>query len=77
MLCFEPEQIERMVLMAHRRGMPAVIHCIGDAAMEICLNAIEKAQKACPEQHPRHGIIHCQITDEKLLDRFAELGVQA
>ena len=68
---------ERMVLMAHRRGMPAVIHCIGDAAMEICLNAIEKAQKACPEQHPRHGIIHCQITDEKLLDRFAELGVQA
>lgn len=77
MLCYTPEKIEEMVLAAHRRGMPVAIHAIGDAAMDVCLDAIEKAQAACPEQHPAHGIVHCQITDEALLDRFARLGVQA
>lgn len=77
MLCHTPEEIHEMVLAAHRRGMPVAIHAIGDAAMEICLDAIAQAQRAAPEKQLRHGIVHCQITDAGLLDRFAALGVQA
>ena len=57
--------------------MPVAVHAIGDRAMELTLNAIEKACKAYPEHAPKHGIIHCQITDSALLDRFKALDVQA
>ena len=77
LLCCAPEEIEAMVRAAHAHGMPVAIHAIGDAAMDVCLTAIEHAQKADPDHKPRHGIVHCQITDEALLDRFAALGVQA
>ena len=60
-----------------RHNMPVAIHAIGDAAMDVCLTAIEHAQEDDPDHKPRHGIVHCQITDEALLDRFAALGVQA
>lgn len=76
-LCYTSEELDKMVLQAHERNMPVAVHAIGDKAMELALNAIEKAQKARPDLHPRHGIVHCQITDEGLLDRFRELGVQA
>lgn len=77
LLCCAPEEIEAMVRAAHAHGMPVAIHAIGDAAMDVCLTAIEHAQKDDPDHKPRHGIVHCQITDEALLDRFAALGVQA
>ena len=77
LLCYAPEEIEDMVRLAHEHGMPAAMHAIGDETMDVCLTAIEKAQRALPEKQLRHGIIHCQITDEALLDRFAALGAQA
>lgn len=76
-MCYTTERIDEMVALAHQHDMPVALHAIGDAAMDICLNAIEKAQKKYPEHNPHHGIVHCQITDEALLDRFASLGVQA
>ncbi|MGI5885338.1 MAG: amidohydrolase [Candidatus Spyradocola sp.] len=77
LLCYEPREIEDMVQAAQVHGMPVAVHAIGDAAMDVCLSAIERAQKADPEHKLRHGIVHCQITDEAILDRFAALGVQA
>ena len=77
LLLFEPEMLDAMVLKAHENNMPVAVHAIGDAAIELCLDAIEKAQKALPHLKPRHGIVHCQITDKALLKRFRELGVIA
>ena len=77
LILFDQETLDAMVLKAHQNNMPVAIHAIGDAAIEICLDAIEKAQKALPHLHPRHGIVHCQITDKALLARFRELDVQA
>ena len=76
-LCFDETQINEMVLSAQQRDMPVAIHAIGDRAMELALNAIERAQMLCPKPQLRHGIIHCQITDQALLERFAALQVQA
>lgn len=56
---------------------PVAIHAIGDRGMEMSLNAIENAQKKYPANKLRHGIVHCQITDEKLLNRMKELNVIA
>lgn len=71
------EDLDYIVMKAHRNNMAAAIHAIGDGAVEMCLNAIERARKEMPYVHPRHGIVHCQITDKEQIRRFKELDVIA
>lgn len=75
-LLFTQEELDELVSIAHRNACPTAIHAIGDRAAEVALNSIEKARRALPCDL-RHGIVHCQITDRALLDRFAELDVLA
>ena len=74
---YTQEALNYQVLEAHRHNMAAIIHAIGDGAIEMCLNAIENARKTYPHFHPRHGIVHCQITTPEQLRRFKELDVSA
>lgn len=74
---FTQEQLDELVMAAHTNNCPVAIHAIGNRAMDMALNAIEKARKADPSHAPRHGIVHCQITDEALLERFRKLEVLA
>ena len=71
------EDLDYIVMKAHRNNMAAAIHAIGDGAVEMCLNAIERARREMPHLHPRHGIVHCQITDKEQIRRFKELDVIA
>lgn len=72
---YTQEEINELVLISHKNNCPAAIHAIGDKAMEMSLNAIENAKKKYPAHNLRHGIIHCQITDEEILNRIKELNV--
>jgi predicted amidohydrolase YtcJ len=74
---FSQEELDEVVMFSHSNNCPVAIHAIGDGAIVMCLDSIEKAQKAYPEIHLRHGIVHCQITDSHMIDRFKELGVLA
>ncbi|MBP5750785.1 MAG: amidohydrolase [Firmicutes bacterium] len=74
---FTQEQLDKLILTAQRGGMMAAVHCIGCGAADMTMEAIEKAQLACPRPDVRHAIVHCQITDEKLLGKFAKLNVVA
>ena len=74
---YEQEELDYLVMKAHRNNMAAAIHAIGDGAVEMCLNAIERARREMPYLHPRHGIVHCQITDKEQIRRFKELDVIA
>ncbi len=74
---YSQEELDEIVNYSHSQSCPVALHAIGDGAIEMCLDSIEKAQKAYPEIHLRHGIVHCQITDYTLLDRFRELDVLA
>lgn len=71
------EELDALVLKAHRNNMAAALHAIGDGAVEMCLNAIERARREMPHLKPRHGIVHCQITDREQVRRFKELDVVA
>lgn len=71
------DKLDELVLAAHRRNMGAIIHAIGDGAVEMCLDAIERTRREMPYLHPRHGIVHCQITDKRQVERFKELDVIA
>ncbi|WP_353094999.1 amidohydrolase [Tissierella praeacuta] len=74
---FKQEDLDELVMISHDNNCPVAIHAIGDGAIEMSLNAIEKAQKKNPNNDLRHGIVHCQITDEGLLNCFRELNVTA
>lgn len=76
-MLFTQDELNDLVLLAHNNDCPVAIHGIGDRAIEMALNSIEHAQKCSPGHHPRHGIVHCQVTDEELLNRFKELNVLA
>jgi len=70
-----PEEIKAKVLRAHRAGFQIGIHAIGDAAVELILDAYEQAMHAHPRPDPRHRIEHCSIVDEAIVERIARLGV--
>src|SRR3712207_8844536 len=51
-----PEDLKAKVLRAHRAGFQVAIHAIGDAAIDLVLDAYEAAQRADPRSDPRHRI---------------------
>ncbi len=74
---FTQEQLDELVLTAQKGNMMSAVHCIGCGAAEMTMHAIEAAQLACPKPDLRHAIVHCQITDRPLLEKFAKLNVVA
>ena len=62
---------------AHRNGLQLAIHAIGDYTMDVILDCYEKIAAKYPKPDPRFRIIHCQITSEDILDRFARNGLLA
>ncbi|CAA9569537.1 MAG: Exoenzymes regulatory protein AepA in lipid-linked oligosaccharide synthesis cluster [uncultured Thermomicrobiales bacterium] len=70
-----PEELRAKVLRAHRAGFQVGIHAIGDAAIDLVLDAYEAAMAADPRPDPRHRIEHCSIVDEGIVRRIAALGV--
>lgn len=75
LMCYSEEELEGIIKLAADNKMQLAIHCIGDRAMKIVLNCFAKVIKN--ENHLRHGIIHCQITDKKIIQKFKELDVLA
>lgn len=69
--------LDDLVHRIHAMGYQACIHANGDLAIEMALNAIERAQTTSPRPDPRHRIEHCTMIDDGILDRMAELGVIA
>lgn len=74
---FTQQQLDGLVMSAHSRNMPVVMHAIGDGAIDMCLTAIKNARETMPQLHPRHGIIHCQITSREQIKKFRKLDVIA
>lgn len=66
-----PDEIKAKVLRAHLAGFQIGIHAIGDAAIELILDAYAEAQAVLPRPNVRHRIEHCSIVDMPLIDRIA------
>ncbi|MFN3685485.1 amidohydrolase [Salinarimonas sp.] len=58
-LCLEAEELNAMVLAAHRAGYQMAVHAIGDAAIDQVLDAYEAALADTPDPDRRHRIEHC------------------
>jgi predicted amidohydrolase YtcJ len=74
----QPQEIERAVRRAARRGRQLAFHAIGDRAVREVLNAVERVAADLPiVTRLRIRIEHAQIVDPEDLPRMRRLGVLA
>jgi predicted amidohydrolase YtcJ len=72
-----PELFADIVRRADREGIDVHVHCIGDRATRLTLDAIEAAIGANPPRDRRNAIAHLTLVDPEDAPRFARLGVVA
>jgi len=69
------EELYAFFKKAHDEGFQIAVHAIGDRAIEIVLNLLEKIIKENPRKDHRHRIEHCGICPPDLLKRIRDLGI--
>lgn len=72
---YKQEELDELVKYANSLDYSVIIQATGDGAIEMALNSIEKIKDTKDFKYRRNGLIHCQITDKKLLERIKELNV--
>ncbi len=67
--------LRQAVSMLHEMGYQCAFHCIGDAAVDMALDAIEFAMNRYPRSNPRHRLEHAVLNTTSALQRTRDLGV--
>jgi predicted amidohydrolase YtcJ len=71
----DPDLMTASIVDAHAAGWRVAAHSIGDAAIDLALDAFEAAQRAHPRTDVRHRIEHAAVTRPDQIVRMARLGV--
>lgn len=75
LLAFEPGELEKLLVAAHRGGWQIATHAIGDRAVDDVLDVYARALRESPRQDHRHRIEHAGVASDEAVARMAELGV--
>ena len=71
------ESLTASVIAANAAGLPVRIHCIGDGAVRMALDAYEKSLKVNGNHGLANTVEHIESIDPADIPRFKELGVVA
>ncbi len=74
-LTISAEKLKQVVTDLDRNGLPVMMHCIGDRAARVALDAVEAARKANGDSGRKHCITHAFFHADDDLPRYSELGV--
>ena len=69
------EQLELIVEQCGRLGWPLGVHVVGDAAMEMALDAFEYSRSLHPQERRTHVLEHAFLPSERDFDRAGTMGV--
>src|SRR5580704_16801805 len=69
--------LQARIIAAHRSGWQVATHAIGDLAVDVVLDAYERALAEYPRRDPRHRIEHFAVVQPRQVARAAGLGVIA
>jgi predicted amidohydrolase YtcJ len=72
---WDPRIFKRTIRVLHDTGLQICAHTVGDAALDMVLDAYEEAMKVNPRPDPRHRIEHCILSTSKATKRMKDLGV--
>jgi len=72
---WEPQSFKDAVRALHDTGLQICVHCAGDAAVDLTLDAFEEAMNGNPRPDPRHRIEHCIFSTPQATQRMKDLGV--
>jgi predicted amidohydrolase YtcJ len=71
----DPGFMVEATIDGHCAGWQMALHAIGDAAVDLAIEAFEKAQVRMPRADARHRIEHGGVIRDDQLERLARLGV--
>lgn len=74
-LSFPADELTAGVKRAHDAGWQIAIHANGDAAIDVTLDAYEKALTANPRVDHRHRIEHCSIAWDEHFEKMRKYGI--
>ena len=72
-----PDELNTAVIALDAANFQIHFHAIGDRAIRVSLDALERAQKANGSRDSRHHLSHIQLFDPVDVPRFADLNVVA
>ena len=74
---YTQEELNDIMEFHDKHEMQVAIHCIGDRAMDMVIEAIEKSPYRAMNPKNRHGIVHAQITNQRILENMAKNDILA
>ncbi len=74
-LYYTQEEVDEIVLKAHKNNIQLAFHALGERSIEQILNAYEKALNLYPRKDHRHRIEHFELPTDEQIERAAKLGV--
>ena len=72
---WDPQVFKDTIRTLHDTGLQISVHCGGDAAVDLTLDAYEAALNANPRSDHRHRIEHAVISTKDATKRIKDLGV--
>jgi predicted amidohydrolase YtcJ len=73
-LLYSQEELNKLVAKAHNVNLGLVMHAMGDRAIELALNSLEKALKLLG-MSVRYRLEHASVLNKELINRIRALGV--
>ncbi|MGW8886892.1 amidohydrolase [Streptomyces sp. NPDC055749] len=70
----DADAMTETVVAAHRAGWTVAAHAIGDRAVDLALDAFERAHRELPRPGVHHRVEHAGVVRPDQLHRFASLG---
>jgi len=74
---WDPEEYKKVIKTLHDTGLQICTHSIGDAAVDLVIDAYGGAMNANPRSDPRHRLEHVVLTTPQATPRMRDLGIIA
>jgi predicted amidohydrolase YtcJ len=75
MMFYTQDELNEVMLKAHRAGFQMAVHAHGDRAVDAALNAFERALTEHPRDDHRHRIKHVELLTDQQIERIKSLGL--
>lgn len=74
---YTQSEIDDLVNYATKSGIQVATHVIGDKAAKMVINALDKLPEDLKSEDLRCNLIHCQVTDQIMIDNIKKLNIIA